>query len=282
MSHADLTLHQAAEVLGVHYMTAYRYVRLGTLSAVKSGGTWHVARADVEALRDAVPLAPTPSGRRRAPWSERLEARLVAGDGRGAWTVVEGAMTSGAGVDEVYLEVIGPAMRRIGARWAAGELDISVEHRATGLALRLMGRVSARFARRGRPRGTVVLGAPAGERHALPVAMLADLLRVDGWEVSDLGADLPPESFVAAAAATPDLVAVGLSVTLADHLPAAASTLAALRAAVPRPYLVVGGEAVRDAAHARALGADDWAASVHDLRCHLAARSSSTDRTGVR
>ena len=35
----DLTLHEAADVLGVHYMTAYRYVRLGLLPAAKAGGT---------------------------------------------------------------------------------------------------------------------------------------------------------------------------------------------------------------------------------------------------
>jgi excisionase family DNA binding protein len=32
-----LTLHEAAERLGVHYMTAYRYVRHGQLFATKVG-----------------------------------------------------------------------------------------------------------------------------------------------------------------------------------------------------------------------------------------------------
>ena len=35
-----LTLHEAAEELGVHYMSAYRYVRLGLLDATKRGGVW--------------------------------------------------------------------------------------------------------------------------------------------------------------------------------------------------------------------------------------------------
>ena len=33
----ELTLHQVAEILGVHYMTVYRYVRLGQLPAFKAG-----------------------------------------------------------------------------------------------------------------------------------------------------------------------------------------------------------------------------------------------------
>ena len=46
MTDTQLTLHEAAEVLGVHYMTAYRYVRLGLLDAEKVRGTWRVERAD--------------------------------------------------------------------------------------------------------------------------------------------------------------------------------------------------------------------------------------------
>ena len=49
----DLTLEAAAARLGVHYMTAYRYVRLGQLQAVKVGGTWRVRKSDVDAFRGA-------------------------------------------------------------------------------------------------------------------------------------------------------------------------------------------------------------------------------------
>src|SRR4029077_16129609 len=78
---------------------------------------------------------------------------------------------------------------------AAGELTIADEHRATAIALRLVGRLGPRFARRGRKRGTVVVGAPAGEQHALPSAILADLLRGVGFEVLDMGANTPAASF---------------------------------------------------------------------------------------
>ena len=37
-----LSLHEAADLLGVHYMTIYRRVRLGILPARKIGGTWMV------------------------------------------------------------------------------------------------------------------------------------------------------------------------------------------------------------------------------------------------
>ena len=283
VSDADLTLHEAAELLGVHYMTAYRYVRLGVLPAVKVGGSWQVTVADLNAFKNDVPAAAAPgetSTRRRAPWASRLEARLVAGDGRGSWGVVEAALAAGAELDEIYLDVISPAMRNIGARWESGELDIAVEHRASGIALRLIGRLGPRFARRGRTRGTVLLGTPLGERHSLPVAMLADLLRGAGWEVSDIGADLPVESFVRAAVDAHDLVAVGVSVTSVDNLPAAAEVLSALRAAVGDVYVAVGGAAVVDEAHALSLGAQGWASSAQEFTAQLQGRSASGARTG--
>jgi excisionase family DNA binding protein len=260
----DLTLQGAAEVLGVHYMTAYRYVRLGLLAATKSGGTWHVAQSDVDVFRAGGTAGPSTSGggRRRAPWSERFEARLLAGDARGAWGVVEAALASGADLESIYVDVIGPAMSSIGDRWERNEIDISLEHRASGIAMRLIGRLGPRFVRRGRTRGAVIIGAPAGERHALPVAMVADLTRQQGWDVSDLGADVPDSSFLHAALATPDLAAIGVSVSGDEHLEAARSALAVLRAGTTDVLLVVGGRAVRDEAHGLRLGADAVATDV--------------------
>src|SRR5215207_3039240 len=205
MSDAVVTLHEAATRLGVHYMTAYRYVRLGLLNAHKEGGTWSVSTEDLDAFVGRA-TAPAPEsggggGRRRAPWASRLEARLLAGDPAGAWGVVEAALAAGTELDEFYLDVLTPAMWAIGTRWETGEIDVADEHRATGIAMRLIGRLGPRFTRRGRTRGTVVLANPQGERHALALAILGDLVRAHGFTVSDLGADVPHESLVRLASA---------------------------------------------------------------------------------
>lgn len=253
-------------MLGVHYMTAYRYVRLGVLPATKVGGTWHVTSADLRAFQQGAPSVGEPgNAKRRAPWAARLEARLVAGDTRGAWGVIEAAMAAGTELEDIYLEVIAPAMRNIGARWDAGELDIAIEHRASGIAQRLIGRLGPRFARRGRTRGTVLVGTPPGERHSLPVSMLADLLRGGGWEVSDIGADLPVDSFVHALQNTPDVSAIGVSISSQEGLEHAAALFAALSAAAPDVPVVVGGAAVRDREHAVSLGATAFAANAREF-----------------
>lgn len=259
-----LTLHQAAEELGVHYMTAYRYVRLGLLDASKPAGTWQVRRSALDAFRKGSDRSPVAAGQ-KAPWGERMESRLIAGDSAGAWGLVDKALASGMNVDEVYLEVLTPALVRIGERWRAGELDIAIEHRASAITTRLIGQLGPRFVRRGRSRGMVIIASPVGEHHALPTSMLSDLLRMEGWDVIDLGADMPGASLLVLIESSPEVVAVGLSASSPSSLGALAETCDALRRAMPDLLVVVGGGAIRGAEHAALLGAHGWATSAEQM-----------------
>lgn len=272
-----LTLHEAAERLGVHYMTAYRYVRHGLLAAEKVGGSWQVEQSAVDRLmveRAAPATRDADGSAARVPWDERFEARLVAGDGMGAWGVVESALSAGADLDSVYLDVVSPAMVSIGQRWADGEFDIAVEHVASGIVTRIIGRLGHRFARPGRARGEIVLGSPVGEEHALPGAMLSDLMRLRGWDVFDLGVNVPPTSFVHAASRD-EVVAVGISITSPTHLPAAADACSALRTALPHVMVIAGGRAVTGMDHAEELGAHGWAASGAEMHSLIDGWSSN-------
>jgi excisionase family DNA binding protein len=249
-----LSLHDVAAELGVHYMTVYRYVRLGQLPATKSGSTWTVRPDDLAAFRNNDAPVSTEADR-RVDWSDRYEARLVAGDRAGAWSVIEACLVAGRSAADVYLEVIGPALKRIGERWASGEIDVAGEHRATVIARHHVGRLSPRFGRRGRSRGTVLLGCVPGERHDVGLSMVADLLRGVGFEAIDLGADVPEASFVVAAREAERLVAVGLSLHHPDLLDAAGRVVAALREALPNVLVMVGGSGVGEADR-DAVGAD--------------------------
>lgn len=268
----ELTLREAADHLGVHYMTVYRHVRLGTLAAHKEGGTWRV-RAD-----DLVSLAERPAPRRggpSAPWDERFEARILSGDLTGAVGVLEAALESGADLTGLSVDVIAPALRSIGERWHAGELDVADEHLASAVTGRALSRIAARFAHRGRTRGSVVLGVVAGDHHSLPVALLADVIGAAGFDALDLGADVPAASFARAAVQAPDLVAVGISATTPDRDEAVMAVTAAVRAARPDICVLLGGGAVRGQEHALDLGADGWAP---DARRALVCLEETLDR----
>ncbi len=243
----DVTLHEAAERLGVHYMTAYRYVRQGQLNATRTSAGWRVALNDIEQF--SRPGGSTPGetsktrARRNAPWASRLEARLIAGDVEGAWSVIESAMAAGSTVDRVYTEYITEAMESIGARWAAGELAVADEHRATVVVQRLLGRLGPQLNRRGRSRGTVVVGSPFGEHHSIPSAVVADLVRAEGWSVIDLGSDCPANSFTQVVEET-DAVAVLLSVSHDHSFPAAVEVTVEVQATHPQTLVITGGRAV--------------------------------------
>ena len=270
----SIPLTEAAERLGVHYMTAYRYVRTGRLPATKAGSEWRVRVSDVDALASgragsAAVGGPPPAGagkgrRRRNDYHVRLEDRLLAGDEAGAWVIIENALTAGVEPEDVYLEVLGPAMERIGDDWANGKVSVAEEHRASVVMLRLIGRLGPRFSRRGRKRGAVVVGAPPGDHHGVPVALAADLLRGTGFTVVDLGADTPAASFVDAARTAERLIGGGISSTNGSTPEAIAEAVAAVHAEIGCP-VVLGGRAVGDRDTALALGADEFTADAHEL-----------------
>jgi excisionase family DNA binding protein len=255
----ELTLAEAAETLGVHYMTAYKYVRTGRLAATKVGGGWRISKDALDEFRSSP--SPRASGE-RVDWSARLGDRLTAGDEAGAWNVIEASMASGLTPISVYLDVLAPSLAAIGAGWAVGEVSIAEEHRATAVTNRLIGRLGPQFNRPGQTRGTIVIGAVAGDQHAVPIAMAADLLRGRGFTVIDLGADSPIESFIDAATSADRLVAVGISSSTAGVDDNVIATADALRDQIGCP-IVIGGHGIE--ADARRAHADAITTSANDM-----------------
>ncbi len=256
MADRPVTLQQAAEELGVHYMTVYRYVRTGRLPATRVGGTWQIDPADLGLVRLTRASKSDGGGAARRRSTTRLQGRLLAGDEAGAWTLLESMLASGTSPEHLLLVQVGPALTAIGERWAAGELSVADEHRASAVAMRLISRLGPRFARRGRKRGTLVLGAPAGELHMVPVAIAADLLRWQGFEVVELGADTPAGALVEAAGRLTDVIAIGLACTNPSSRTATRQTIAVLHEALPGIPVLLGGAAIADQDDARLLGAD--------------------------
>jgi excisionase family DNA binding protein len=239
VSDDDLTLTEAATEAGLHYMTLYRYVRTGRLAATRHGREWRIARRDVDALTAHLEEQP-PRRVGSEPVRRRLEDRMLAGDEAGAWRIVEDALVSGMAPADVHLRLLVPALADIGEGWARGELRVADEHRASVVAGRVVGRLGPQLRSRGARRGAVVVGAVTGDTHALPTAIAADLLREARFEVVDLGADVPVESFVQAVADAVRLRAVVVSVASLPEPESLAAVCDAVRAEVEVPVLVGG------------------------------------------
>ena len=268
MGNKNLTLHEVAEMLGVHYMTVYRYVHEGHLPATKNGHGWVVHASDVREFRNGAnqAVSPVDGGKKAAPWSARMLALLIEGNERGVVKLMESVLRSGNDLYFVYLDVLAPAMNAIGMKWSAGEIDVFIEHRASGIASRSAALIGARFSKRGVHKGTVLIGSPKGEHHVLGSQLLGDLISMEGWKVDNLGGDVPAESFASAATQISDVVAVCIASTMTESLPAMSKSISKIKKASNSSIsCFAGGPAVLSLEHAKKLGADYWAGSPRTL-----------------
>jgi excisionase family DNA binding protein len=197
--HQQLDLQGAADELGVHYQTAYRWVRSGRLPARRLRGKYVVDRADLADLerdRSTPESVPVPSSARLGRSADRLHQLLVDGDEAMARMLIRRLTDDGTPIVDLVQHVLVPPLQSIGEAWHRGELSIWVEHRSSAIVERALGDIVPNP--RGRRRGTVVVGALTGDQHALPTTMAAAALRADQWHVHHLGADVPVAEFVAA------------------------------------------------------------------------------------
>jgi len=103
--------------------------------------------------------------------------------------------------------------------------------------------------------------------------MVADLLRSRGWNVSDIGTDVPPQSFADAVRNVDQLTAVCVGVTMRESLDSARDSVSAIRTAVSSDVKIfVGGAAIDSDEVVLALGADAWAKDPRMLLALLASQ----------
>ena len=192
-----LELQAAADELGVHYQTAYRWVRSGRLPSQRVDGRYLVARTDIEAVdaKRKTPTRPTaPSEDRIERQAERMHAALIDGDEATVRKIARRLVDEGTNVVDLIEAGFAPVLRRIGQAWHDGELSIWVEHRASAIVERTLGELSPNP--RGRRRGTAMVAAVSGDKHSLPTTMAAVALRSANWNVEHLGAEMPGDELI--------------------------------------------------------------------------------------
>jgi DNA-binding transcriptional MerR regulator/methylmalonyl-CoA mutase cobalamin-binding subunit len=135
-----------------------------------------------------------------------------------------------------------PLMRRIGDLWHEGALRPIHEHMASSVVRSFLGGMhGACHPEVSAPH--LVVTTPARQRHELGALLAAATAAGEGWQVTYLGPDLPPEE-VAAAALQKGARAVGLSITYPPDDPVLVDDLRRLRRLLgARTALIVGGRA---------------------------------------
>jgi 5-methyltetrahydrofolate--homocysteine methyltransferase len=190
---------------------------------------------------------------------KRLFEAVLEGDFDGVKTNVQAALDTKLDPNVILNEGMIAAMREVGTRFEAGdyyvpEMLIAARAMQTGMAilkpyLQQTDRKSS---------GKVVIGTVKGDLHDIGKNLVSLMLEGAGYEIVDLGVDVPAEEFVKQVTnIKPDIV--GMSALLTTTMPSMKTTIDALTAAGLRNHIkvIIGGAPVTEA-YAHQIEADGF------------------------
>ena len=175
---------------------------------------------------------------------------------------VEQALSSGINPADV-LNAMVTAMGEVGRLFEEGEyfvpeMLIAARAMKTGMDILKPQLVDADI----QPAGTIIAGTVKGDLHDIGKNLVCMMLEGAGFQVIDLGTDVPAETFISAVREhQPDFVA--MSALLTTTMPNMQTTIEAMKEAGVRDQVkvMIGGAPITDT-YAEKIGADGYAADA--------------------
>ncbi len=194
---------------------------------------------------------------------DQIKQATIAGNMPQVIELTDLALNAGVDPEEVIQQGFIPAMEVVGDKFAAGKIyvpEMLLAARAMKAALEkvkplLVGKEIKTL-------GKAVIGTVQGDMHDIGKNLVAMMLEGSGFEVIDLGVDVPPDEFIDAVRDHhPDLI--GLSALLTTTMNSMEETIRKLVAAGLRDgvKVLVGGAPV-SRRFADEIGADGYAANA--------------------
>jgi 5-methyltetrahydrofolate--homocysteine methyltransferase len=194
---------------------------------------------------------------------ETIGSHVIEGDAPGATAAVQAALDAGLSAESVLKGSLIPAMDEVGRLFESGELfvpEMLVAARAmqSGLGLLKLLLVDSNVEAAGR----VVIGTVQGDLHDIGKNLVAMMMEGAGFEIIDLGVDVQPEDFVAAAR-DHEADVVAMSALLTTTMSNMEATVKALQEAglKDRVKVMVGGAPLTQD-FAEQIGADGFASDA--------------------
>jgi 5-methyltetrahydrofolate--homocysteine methyltransferase len=191
---------------------------------------------------------------------KKLFNAVLEGDFDGVATNVQASLDAGLDPGVILNDGMIAAMREVGARFEAGDYyvpEMLIAARAMQSGMSLLKPHLQKTERKSS--GRVLMGTVKGDLHDIGKNLVSLMLEGAGYEIIDLGVDVPAEEFVRKVIEIkPDIV--GMSALLTTTMASMKITLDALTAAGLRDQVkvIVGGAPVTDA-YARQIEADGFA-----------------------
>lgn len=177
-------------------------------------------------------------------------------------SLVAEALHQGCNPHDVVEKGLRAGMQEVGARFERGEYFLPELMIAGDIFNRVMEKHLLPVLQKERSKefkGKVVIGTVRGDIHDIGKNLVAVMLRVDGFEVIDLGVDVPAEKFLEAVREyEPDIL--GMSALLTTTMLEMRNVIDALKSTGLRDKVkvIVGGAPVTEE-FAREIGADAYA-----------------------
>lgn len=191
---------------------------------------------------------------------KKLFDAVLEGDFDGVATNVQASLDAGLDPGIILNDGMIAAMREVGARFEAGDYyvpEMLIAARAMQSGMSLLKPHLQKTERKSN--GKVLMGTVKGDLHDIGKNLVSLMLEGAGYEIIDLGVDVPAEEFVRKVIEIkPDIV--GMSALLTTTMASMKTTLDALTAAGLRDQVkvIVGGAPVTEA-YAQQIEADGFA-----------------------
>jgi len=189
---------------------------------------------------------------------QEIQTWVLEGNLQNVILSIENALESGTSADEILSQGLIPAMDEVGRLFEEGEFYVPEMLIAARAMQGGLGIIKPLLVESGiEPVGKFVIGTVKGDLHDIGKNLVGMMVEGAGFEVIDLGTDVPPEVFVEAVRKGVDIL--GLSALLTTTMPAMETTIRAIEAAGLRDEvkIMVGGAPVT-AGYAQKIGADGY------------------------
>ncbi|MCD6536889.1 MAG: corrinoid protein [Thaumarchaeota archaeon] len=192
---------------------------------------------------------------------QKIKECLVNMDLEGAKENTKKALEAGANPQDIISRGIAEGMDIVGKKFEEGEYFLSELLVAGEIAKEIL-KILNPYIKSGEVKlkklGKVVIGTVRGDLHDIGKNIVAMMLNAAGFEVIDLGADVPPEKFVEAAREN-DANIVAMSALLSVTMPEMKVVIDELKKAGLRDKVkvIVGGAPVTEE-YAKEIGADGY------------------------
>ena len=190
-----------------------------------------------------------------------LADAVIKGDQNTAVEITKTALEEGTSPKSVLNDGLIAGMDVVGARFKKNEVyipEVLIAARAMKMAMEIL---EPELAKAGVvPIGKCLIGTVQGDLHDIGKNLVAMMLKGAGFQVIDLGVDVPPDKFVEEVKSQ-GVQVVGMSSLLTTTMPGMEKSIQALKDAGVSAKIMVGGAPVTQG-YADKVGADGYAADA--------------------